>query len=93
MEMQFEFLVLGALAGMGARTVVGFDPWKLIGTLSVITLFVPLVGIAFHQNPQVAQTMASQHLEAFIVALPSLVIGEVAGVVAASIYGAFRHMR
>ena len=34
MEFNFGLLVLAALAGMVLKLVVGWDPWKLVGSLT-----------------------------------------------------------
>ena len=72
MEINFFILVIAALAGLIINAIWGFDPVKLLGTLSLLVLFLPVLGLGFEQNPQAAQTMANRMIERIINALPSL---------------------
>ena len=53
MEFNFTLLVLAALAGMVTRLAVGWDPWKLLGLLTLALLLLPLLGLALENDPQV----------------------------------------
>ena len=89
MEFSFELLVLAALAGMVIKILVGWDPWKLVGALglafTLILLLPPLLGLAFENDPQVVQETTNTLIERIIAEIPSILIGEVAGVFAATI--------
>ena len=89
MELSFELLVLAALAGMVIKILVGWDPWKLLGSLgltfTLILLLPPLLGLGFESDPQVVQETTNTLIERIIAEIPSILIGEVAGVFAATI--------
>lgn len=91
MEFNFGFLVLAASAGMIAKLVVGRDPVKLFGVLTtslfILSLLLSMVPLAFESDPQATQQQVNSLLERTINAIPSLIIGELAGVVAATIVG------
>ena len=89
MELNFTLLVIAALAGMVAKLIVGWDPWKLLGSLTLtftmLLLLPPLLGLAFENDPQVVQETTSTLIERVIAEIPSILVGEVAGVFAATI--------
>ena len=89
MEFNFGFLILAALAGMFIQLVVGWDPWKLVGSLalalSLILLLPSLLGLAFESDPQVVQETTNAMIERIIAEIPSIVVGELAGVCAGTI--------
>ena len=91
MEFSFELLVLAALAGMVINILVGWDPWKLAGSLglafTLILLLPPLLGLAFENDPQVVQETTNEMIERIAAEIPSILVGEVAGVIAGSILG------
>ena len=91
MEFDFGLLVLAALVGMVIKLVVGWDPWKLLGfltlTFTLILLLPPLLGLAFENDPQVVQETTNAMIERIVGEIPSIVVGEVAGVFAGSILG------
>ena len=91
MEFSFELLVLAALAGMVIKIFAGWDPWKLAGSLglafTLILLLPPLLGLAFENDPQVVQESTNAMIERIVAEIPSILVGEVAGVVAGSILG------
>ena len=90
MELDFTLLVLAALAGMVAKLVVGWDPRKLLESLtltfSMLLLIPPLLGLAFENDPQVVQETTNTLIEQIIADVPSILVGEVAGVFAATIF-------
>lgn len=90
MEFNFLLLVIAALVGLVVNAIWGFNPVAIIGALSLMILFFPVLGLAFESNSQVAQTMANNMVERIINALPSLIIGELAGSVAATTFKAFK---
>ena len=89
MEMNFTLLVIAALAGMVAKLVVGWDPWKLLGSLTLaftmLLLLPPLFGVAFENDPKIVQETTNTLIERVIAEIPSILVGEVAGVFAATI--------
>lgn len=89
MELNFTLLVIAALAGMVAKSIVGWDPWKLLGSLTltftIILLLPPMLGLAFENDPQVVQQTTNTLIERTIAEIPSILVGEVAGVFAATI--------
>ena len=85
MEFSFTLLVIVAVAGMIANLIVGWDPWKLLGSLTFILLLTPLLGLAFEDDPLVVQEMTNIVIERIVANIPSIFIGEVAGVVAGTI--------
>lgn len=87
MEVNFILLVFAALAGMVAKLAVAWDPWKLLGTLSLITLVLPVVQLGFIHDTESAQVVANGYIARLVNALPSIIIGEIAGVVAGTIFG------
>ena len=96
MEFSFTFLVLAALAGMVTKLAVGWDPWKLLGyltlTFTMLLLLPALLGVAFENDPQVVQEMTNKSIERVIAEIPSILVGEVAGVFAATILSLTRSL-
>lgn len=66
MEFNFTLLVLAALAGMVARLVFGWDPWKLLAPLTLLLLLVPLLGLALENDPQVVEEVTNSIVERII---------------------------
>ena len=85
MEFNFTLLVLAALAGMVTKLAVGWDPWKLLGSLTLVLLLLPLLSLAFESDPQVVQKATNTMIERIVAEIPSILVGEVAGVFAATI--------
>lgn len=75
---------------MVVNAIWGFNPLAIIGALSLMILFFPVLGLAFESDPQVAQAVANNTADRIINALPSLIIGELAGSVAATTFKAFK---
>ena len=92
MEFSFILLVLAALAGMIARFIIGWDPWKLLGSLIFIFLLLPLLGLAFEDDPLVVQEMTNNAIERIIAWMPSIIIGEIAGVFAGTLLSLVRSL-
>ncbi len=92
MEFSLTLLVLAALAGMVAKLIVGWDPWKLLGSLTIILLILPLLGLAFEDDPLVLQEMTDTIIERVVAEVPSVVVGEVAGVLAGAILSVFTNL-
>ena len=88
MELNFGMLVAAALAGLIVSAIWGFNPWAILGTFSLLVLFLPLLGLMFQTDPQAAQVAATSVLDRLMNALPSVVIGDVAGSVAGAIFKA-----
>ena len=88
MEPNFILLILAALAGMVARTFVGWDPWKLFAALGLILLVLPALGLVFETDPEATQEAANRLVERFANAMPSIIVGGVAGMIAGSIVDA-----
>ena len=88
-EVNFTLLVIAASAGMVVKSFVGWDPWKLLGSLTLtftIILLLPLMlGLAFENDPHVVQQATNTLIERIIAEVPSILVGEVAGVFAATI--------
>lgn len=92
MEFNFTLLVLAALAGMITKLAVGWDPWKLLGSLTLVLLLLPLLSLAFKNDPQVVQEATNTMIERIVVEIPSILVGEVAGVFAATILSFIRSL-
>jgi hypothetical protein len=86
MEFNFLFLVIAALAGLIINAIWGFNPVAILGGFSLLVLFLPVLGLGFERDPQVAQAMANSMVERLVNAMPSLIIGGLAGSVAATIF-------
>ena len=91
MEFNFSLLVLVALTGMVIKLVIGWDPWKLVGSLALaftlILLIPPLLGLVSESDPQVVQETTNAMIERVVADLPSIVVGDLAGVFAGTILG------
>jgi len=90
MEFNFLLLVIAALVGLIVNAIWGLNPWAIIGALSLMILFFPVLGLAFQPDPQAAQAIADSMVERVVNALPSLIIGGLAGSVAAAIFKAVK---
>jgi hypothetical protein len=84
--MNFIVLVICALLGLCTRLLIGFDPWKLLGSLSLVILVLPIFNISLQHDPQITQAMANDYTTHLITQLPSMLIGEIAGVFAKEIF-------
>ena len=88
-EFNLGLLVFAALAGMVIKLVVGWDPWKLVGSLALAFTLVlpipPLLGLALESDPQVVQETTNAIVEQIVAEIPSIVVGELAGVFAGTI--------
>jgi len=81
---------MAALAGLIINAIWGFNPIAILGGFSLLILFLPVLGLGFEHNPQVAQAMANSMVERIINAMPSLIIGQLAGIVASAIFKVFK---
>ena len=88
MEVNFLMLVIAALVGLIINAICGFNPVAIIGGFSLLVLFLPVLGLGFQHNPQIAQAIADSMADRIINAMPSLIIGELAGSVAAAVFKA-----
>ena len=89
MGVHFLWLGFASLIGMMAIMITGWDPWKLVGVLIFVVLFSPIVQIGLVQDQVEQQNLVNAYIENLISALPSLIIGHIAGVVAGTILGFF----
>ena len=89
MEFNLTLLVLAALAGMVAKLIFGWDPWKLLGSLTFVLLLLPLLGPVFEDDPLVLQEMTDTVIERVVAEVPSVVVGEVTGVFAGATLSIF----
>ena len=89
MELNFTIVVVAALAGMVAKSAIGWDPWKLLGfltlTFAILLLVAPLLELAFENDPQVVQEATNTLIERTVAEIPSIFIGEMAGAFAATV--------
>lgn len=90
MELNFFLLVIAALMGMVIKAFVGWDPLKLLGSLTLALLFLPVLGLVFETDPEAAWLVTKSIIERVAAQLPSIMIGEVAGVFAVSIFDAVK---
>jgi len=90
MEVNFLMLVIAALVGLIINAIWGFNPVAIIGGFSLLVLFLPVLGLGFQHDPQIAQAIANSMADRIINAMPSLIIGELAGSVAATIFKVVR---
>lgn len=92
MELNFTFLVVAALMGMIAKRIVGWNPWELFGSLTllatILALVLPWLALRTETDPQAVQTVADSTIAQAMAALPSVVVGELAGIVAARLLDA-----
>lgn len=88
MELNFGMLVAAALAGLIVNAILGFNPWAILGTFSLLVMLLPLLGLMFNTDPQAAQVAATSVLDRLVNALPSVVVGDVAGSVAGATFKA-----
>lgn len=88
MENDFVFLVAAGLTGLMINAIWGFNPVAILGGFSLLVLFLPVLGLGFERDPQVAQAVANNMVERIVNAMPSLIVGELAGSVASSIFRA-----
>ena len=92
MEMNFLMLVIAALAGLIINAIWGFNPVAIIGGFSLLVLFLPIMGLGFEHDPQVVQAITNNMVDRIVTAMPSLIIGELAGSVATSIFKAVKEL-
>ena len=50
MEVDFLIWVFTALVGMVGKMMVGWDPWKSFGVLSLIVLFAPILQLGLENG-------------------------------------------
>lgn len=89
--MSFEILVLAAFAGLCARALIGFDLVKAAGVVAFSILVIPgLFPIAVQHDPVVVQSMGAEYIQRVTDALPSIIIGQIAGLFAKEIFSLFK---
>jgi len=85
--MDFSVVFICAVVGLCVRGLIGFNPWVAFGTASLAILIVPgLLMITVQSDPAVAQTMADGYVARLVIALPSMLIGELAGFFAKELF-------
>lgn len=93
-EFNFTLLVAAALAGLFAKSILGWNPQKLAGLLTSITLsgwlYVRLIDVAFVNDQLVVQEATNVIVERLVSELASMIVGEVAGVYAAAVFQTVR---
>ena len=91
MEFNFALLVAAALAGMVAKLALGWNPQALLGAMTAVLLWgwltLQLLGLAFESDQRVVQDVTNLVIERLVFEFGSLVVGEIAGVYAATIFG------
>ena len=94
MEFNFALLVAAALAGMVAKLALGWNPQALLGAMTAVLLWewltLQLLGLAFESDQRVVQDVTNLVIERLVFEFGSLVVGEIAGVYAATIFGVTR---
>ncbi|MGA9047953.1 MAG: hypothetical protein WB588_03075 [Dehalococcoidia bacterium] len=90
MEINFILLVIAALFGLIINAIWGFNPWAIFGGISFLVMIFPILGLGFEHDPQVVQTMANVIIQRLLDSLPSLMIGELAGILASRIFRVIR---
>ena len=90
-EFNFTLLVAAALAGLVAKSILGWNPQKMAGLLTSITLsgwlYVRLIDVAFVNDQLVVQEMTNIIVERLVSEFGSMFVGEIAGIYAATIFG------
>lgn len=87
--MDFGILVLAAFVGLCVRAIWGFNPIAIAGAISFAILILPAVQIAGQNDTEVAQSMVNVYISNVTEAFPSIIIGELAGMLAKEIYSVF----
>jgi hypothetical protein len=81
---------MAALAGLTINAIWGFNPVAILSGFSLLMLFLPVLGLGFEHNPEVVQTIANGIVERIVNAMPSLIVGQAAGMMASAIFKAFK---
>ena len=82
MEIHFGTLLLCAFLGFYLSEKLGYDSWKLYGSLSLVILQLPFFLIVPQGNPEAMGVVSYNYIDAVIRELPSMIIGELAGIFA-----------
>ena len=86
MELNFAPLVIAAFVGLIIGAFWGFNPLAIIGAMFLLMLFSPVLVLAFEHSSAGNQPISGSLVEDIMHILPSLVVGELAGVAASSIF-------
>ena len=87
METEILFFLFAALAGMVTALFIGWDPWKLAGSLILAIPFVfPVLGLAFESDSAARQVRVDLMIKQITDAVPSVIFGEIVGFVAGLIF-------
>ena len=89
--MDFTVIFIFALVGLCARPLIGFNFWAAIGTAGLAILIIPgLLNIGVQTDSEAVQTMVDAYIAKLTNAMPSIIIGEVAGFFAYEVYQCLR---
>jgi hypothetical protein len=90
MELNFGFLVFAALVGLIINAIYGWNPVAILGSISLMILFLPLVGILTASDAEAAHSIAERSFLRVIEAMPSIFLGEFAGYIAGEVFKPFK---
>ena len=83
MEFNFALIFVAALAGLVAKRFIGWDPQRLWAGLILLIPFVfPALGLALETDSAAVQEKADSMIERVIASMPSVAIGDAAGLLA-----------
>ena len=96
MEFNFTFAVIASLVGMIARPYIGLDPWRFLGSVALMATPLPLafrlLGTGLENDPRATEQAVASVIEAAIAAVPSILVGELAGYCAGFILGSVKRV-
>jgi len=92
MELNFGLLVFAALVGLIINAIYGWNPVAILSSISLLVLMLPLLAVAIQKDPQVALSMADDYTATVVLAMPSFIMGELAGNIAGEIFKPFKRL-
>jgi len=89
--MNFELLVIAALAGLCVRALIGINPGAAVVAVGFAILVIPgVLKIGMQHDTAVAMSMTAAYTERLTDAFPSMMIGQIAGFFANEIFALFQ---
>ena len=86
MELNVASLIIAALVGLTIIAFWGFNPLAIIGAMFLLVLFSPVLVLAFEHGPAGNHSISVSLGKDIVNILPSLVVGELAGITASTLF-------
>ncbi len=90
MELNVASLIVAGFIGLLISAVWGFNLLAIVGALFLLALFSPFLALSFERDFVASQSISSTMGTSIVKILPSLVVGELAGIATSTIFKVIR---